>query len=242
MQHGLGEPCAAQMLTVWLIRHFTHALGEHVGQGALDPAIKRHLGIGNATGLGMAPFLVTHPVLLNNWIIARETALARVRAVAALIPAQIARLGKLAQRVAAHLEEWNLADPVHQARIAALRAEWGVVSTALQPLFPAQSQPVEAVMQHVSGTGEDMQELMAALFIEPFGDLVDGWLIPTALLRRRCATLMRWAWIMPRPTTAASSGMSPPPRWSRLWACVYRGKCPAGDTFGHRAPCRGGLC
>jgi hypothetical protein len=64
---------------------------------------------------------------------------------------------------------------VHQARIAALRAEWGVVSTALQPLFPAQSQPVEAVMQHVSGTGEDMQELMAALFIEPFGDLVD-WL------------------------------------------------------------------
>lgn len=60
----------AEMLTVWLILHFTHALVEHVGQGALDPAIKRHLGIGNATGLGMPPFLVTHPVLLTSWILA----------------------------------------------------------------------------------------------------------------------------------------------------------------------------
>ena len=28
----------------------------------------------------MAPYLVNHPALLNNWITARETALARVRA------------------------------------------------------------------------------------------------------------------------------------------------------------------
>ena len=41
---------------------------------ALAPAIKHHLGIGNSTGLGMAPFLVSHPRLLNNWVHARETA------------------------------------------------------------------------------------------------------------------------------------------------------------------------
>jgi hypothetical protein len=46
----------------------------------LDPELRRALGIGNATGLGMAPFLVNHPDLLNNWITARETAIARVRA------------------------------------------------------------------------------------------------------------------------------------------------------------------
>lgn len=171
---GLEGPFAAEMLTVWLIRHFTHVLAEHVGRGALDPALKRHLGIGNATGLGMAPFLVTHPVLLNNWMMARETALARVRAVAELTPAQITRLGALAQRAAAHLEEWNVADPVHQARIVALREEWAVANAALQPPFLAQSLPLEAAMQHVAGMGEETRELMAALLIEPFGDLVDG--------------------------------------------------------------------
>ena len=34
--------------------------------------ICKSLGIGNSTGLGMAPFIVNHPTLLNNWISARE--------------------------------------------------------------------------------------------------------------------------------------------------------------------------
>ena len=45
----------------------------------LDPEICRNLGIGNSTGLGMAPFIVNHPTLLNNWILARETALKKIR-------------------------------------------------------------------------------------------------------------------------------------------------------------------
>ena len=57
---GLEGPFAAEMLTVWLIRHFTHDLVEHVGRGTLDRRLKRHLGIGNATGLGMAPVSYTH--------------------------------------------------------------------------------------------------------------------------------------------------------------------------------------
>jgi len=171
---GLEGPFAAEMLTVWLIRHFTHALAEHVGRGPLDPALKRHLGIGNSTGLGMAPFLVTHPVLLNNWMMARETALARVRAIAHLTPAQITRIGELAVRAAAHLAQWNVPDPAHQARIEALRAEWAQAATVLQPEPLAQELPLEAAMQHVADLSEDTQELMAALLIEPFGELVDG--------------------------------------------------------------------
>ena len=45
----------------------------------LSPHLRRGLGVGNATGLGMAPFLVRHPVLMHNWFHAREAALARVR-------------------------------------------------------------------------------------------------------------------------------------------------------------------
>ena len=45
----------------------------------LDTEICRNLGIGNSTGLGMAPFIVNHPTLLNNWVYARETVLKKIR-------------------------------------------------------------------------------------------------------------------------------------------------------------------
>ena len=82
----LSAPFRAEMLTVYLIRLFTLDLVEHLARlrgGAkavtLDRHLRRRFGIGNATGLGMAPFLVKHPALLDRWITARETALARVR-------------------------------------------------------------------------------------------------------------------------------------------------------------------
>ncbi len=168
---GLEGPFAAEMLTVWLIRHFTHALAEHVGGAPLDPVLKRHLGIGNSTGLGMAPFLVTHPVLLNNWMLARETALARVRAVARFTPSQQERVHELAARAAQHLQQWNVPDPVHQARIVALRADW---EGARRVLDLTGARPADAAIQAVDDASADVQELMAALLIEPFGDLVDG--------------------------------------------------------------------
>jgi hypothetical protein len=168
---GLEGPFAAEMLTVWLIRHFTHDLVEHVGGAPLDPRLKRHLGIGNSTGLGMAPFLVNHPVLLNNWMLVRETALARVRAIETLTSAQQERLQQLANRAAQHLQEWNVADAAHQKRIETLRADWDRVRRAFD--FTGR-RPLDRIMQAVISCSADVQELAVALLIEPFGDLVDG--------------------------------------------------------------------
>lgn len=171
---GLSGPFMAEMLTVWLIRHFTHELVEHVGQGHLDRGIKRHLGIGNSTGLGMAPFLVNHPVLLNNWMLARETALARVRAVRLLDPDQGDRLLVLARRAAQHLSEWHVPEAVHQARIDTLRADWARVLAWLTPQNVAADGAIEALLGWSEDQTEDLQELVVALMIELFPDLVDG--------------------------------------------------------------------
>ncbi|WP_417210774.1 hypothetical protein [Antarctobacter sp.] len=168
---GIDGPFAAEMLTVWMIRSFTHDLVEHLGGAALDPRLKRHLGIGNSTGLGMAPFLVSHPVLLNNWITARETALARVRALPTLPPAQRDRLIRLADRAAAHLAEWQVPDPHHQSRIDLLRAEWPAVRDVLADL-PG-THPIEALIRAAQAYSPDTQELCVALVLEPFGDIVD---------------------------------------------------------------------
>ncbi len=171
---GLGGPFMAEMLTVWLIRLFTHDLVEFLGGAPLERGIKRHLGIGNSTGLGMAPFLVTHPVLLNNWMTARETALARVRAQPPLLPAQAQRLCDLAARAARHLDEWEVPDAAHQARIAALRTDWRATCARITPEALQEPQALDRLLVWSEGQSLDVQELLVSLLLEPFGDLVDG--------------------------------------------------------------------
>jgi len=82
----LYAPFQVELLTVYLIRNFVRDLVQHMASvkgseltATLDKSIARELGIGNSTGLGMAPFILNHPILFNNWIMAREEALARVR-------------------------------------------------------------------------------------------------------------------------------------------------------------------
>ena len=79
-------PFRLEMMLVYLVRQFTFDQVNHIAKHKnpksavkLDANISRNLGIGNSTGLGMAPFIVNHPTLLNNWILARETALKKVR-------------------------------------------------------------------------------------------------------------------------------------------------------------------
>ncbi len=79
-------PFRLEMMLVYLVRQFTFDQVNHIAKYKnpknfveLDKEISRNLGIGNSTGLGMAPFIVNHPTLLNNWILAREKALKKVR-------------------------------------------------------------------------------------------------------------------------------------------------------------------
>ena len=169
---GLSGPFAAEMLTVWLIRGFTHDLVEHVGQGELPRDVKRELGIGNSTGLGMAPFLVSHPLLLDSWFQVRETALARVRALKALDDADKARLMELSDRARRHLGEWQVPDEIAQGRIDVIRKEWPSVQTRLGDLDGAY--PLDALVRDAYRWSIDTQELLIAMLLEPFGALIDG--------------------------------------------------------------------
>lgn len=169
----LSGPFAAEMLTVWLIRGFTHDLAEHVGGAKIEPHLKRHLGIGNSTGLGMAPFLVSHPRLLDSWMQVRETALARIAALPNLSAKEQRKILSLAQRVARHLDEWNVADTIAAQRIAQLREDWPQVQELLHEQL-GMANPVGAILDAVDQWFEDTQELLVSLLLEPFGDLIDG--------------------------------------------------------------------
>ncbi len=82
----LKGPFRLEMMLVFLARQFTFDVVNHVAYHRspttsvkLSDDIARNLGIGNSTGLGMAPFIVNHPALLNQWIMAKEKALRTIR-------------------------------------------------------------------------------------------------------------------------------------------------------------------
>jgi len=81
-------PFRLEMMLVYLVRQFTFDQVNHIAKSKnpekaveLDSKIARNLGIGNSTGLGMAPFIVNHPTLLHNWIFCREKALKEIRSI-----------------------------------------------------------------------------------------------------------------------------------------------------------------
>ena len=170
---GLDGPFAAEMLTVWLIRGFTHDLVEHIGGTSLDRATKRHLGIGNSTGLGMAPFLVNHPLLLDAWIQVREIALARVRAMHRLEPHCISHIYALVARAAQHLAEWNVPDTLATKRIETIRREWPAFADTLTPEALMATRPIDRIIKDSAQWSVDTQELIVSLMLEPFGHLID---------------------------------------------------------------------
>jgi len=81
-------PFRLEMMLVYLVRQFTFDQVNHIAKFKnpskaieLDENIARSLGIGNSTGLGMAPFIVNHPTLLHKWIYNREKALKDIRSI-----------------------------------------------------------------------------------------------------------------------------------------------------------------
>lgn len=178
----MQAPFQAEMLTVYLIRWFVRDLIEHMarskgGEAAvkLDRDIAARLGIGNSTGLGMAPFIVNHPVLFNNWIMAREEAIARVRSVERASPDEIACFNVLVARAERSVQAWYSEHPIQIEKLAELRAD---IATLLQSLngFDFHSErPWDALWNwaenHLTSEG---QEWLASLMLEPYGKLVDG--------------------------------------------------------------------
>ena len=79
-----SQSFSAQMCAVFVLRQFSldliHYLSKQKNKDAicLDKKWQRFLGVGNATGLGMAPYLINHPKVVDNWLFQRESALAKV--------------------------------------------------------------------------------------------------------------------------------------------------------------------
>ena len=174
------RPFSAQMAGVYLLRHFSIEQVEHLAACRapetacpLATELRRYLGIGNSTGLGMAPFLINHPQLIAQWVTQRETALAlALRQVPEERDRQ--RLIELTRRAMQHLAETRTEDPEQSERNAASVAALPDVLTWLAsvPLEPdLWSQLVEWAARTLP---LEAQELLNTLLIELYPEAVDA--------------------------------------------------------------------
>ncbi|MEZ5713988.1 MAG: hypothetical protein R3D85_01750 [Paracoccaceae bacterium] len=177
----MEAPFQAEMLTVWLIRSFVRDLANHMARargGAsavpLAPATARALGIGNSTGLGLAPFILNHPVLFHNWIAARETAIARVRALPTASAAEAAQFRALLAQSAAMVAHWHSDHPLQIAKLTALRHDLAALTAWCETDDLTDNAPFDRLIRwSEDALSEEGQELAASLILEPFGPLVD---------------------------------------------------------------------
>ena len=175
-------PFQAEMLTVFLIRHFTHELAEHVAKCrspdtavGLDPSAKRHLGVGNATGLGMAPFLVAHPPLLHQWVQAREGALDDIRKREHASAGEIHAYSVELKRMDVHLNEWRVDDDEYTSRTEVLRRDIQKLREQITNWTSLPERPWDAIYTLSLALSVDAQELVVSTLIDANPSIADAW-------------------------------------------------------------------
>ena len=123
----INGPFRLEMMLVYLVRQFTFDQVNHVAYYKnpkkavkLNEKICKNLGIGNSTGLGMAPFIVNHPTLLNNWILCRETALKKIREIKEVKDKDSKLFIECVKRSLTNITSWNTNSDYQQNKIKSL--------------------------------------------------------------------------------------------------------------------------
>ncbi len=178
----MKAPFQAEMLTVYLIRNFVLDLVQHManeigGRKTVDlaPQVARQLGIGNSTGLGMAPFIINHPVLFNNWMVAREEAIARVRSIKFASEAKVLLFSKALKLSHKSIATWTSEHPVQRKKLGALHKDIKYLTEYINGFNWNQAQAWDQLFiwakESLSIEG---QEWLNSLILEPHAELVDS--------------------------------------------------------------------
>ncbi|WP_028921886.1 hypothetical protein [Pseudonocardia acaciae] len=180
--HPLAAPYHAQMLAAYLMREFSFDLVEHLARAAssaavrLDPALRRILGLGNGSALGLVFFANNHPALLDRWLTLRFGAVARARRIPAVAGSRDwRRVAELVQRAIRFYDE----DPFTYSGFTAA----GAVADGLRRIAKRMDDPERAVSTFGdlvdAELGADAVGVFDAILLELRPDEVD------ALLRRQ---------------------------------------------------------
>ncbi|WP_372761376.1 hypothetical protein [Pseudoalteromonas sp.] len=172
-----ARPFASEMFVCFMLRNFSLLQVEHIARHrnpatftAMRHDIKRYFGIGNSTGLGMAPYLVNHPLLINQWISMRELALARVRALGAINKYTQPQVHELITRAVQYVRETITEDERQTAQNKVVVADMEKLQTQVSNDFSSWDALIAYSEQHCSLQG---QEMLVSIMLELYPELVD---------------------------------------------------------------------
>ncbi|KLN59270.1 hypothetical protein WH96_18310 [Kiloniella spongiae] len=175
-----NRPFAPEMFICYLLRQFSLDQIEHIAKKragdkavAIDDQIKRYFGIGNSTGLGMAPYLVNHGELLSQWIEMRETALVQVLHKVRPTTRRVELFHDLLKRAAIHFQETNTEDQEQTERNKILVKELAEVKSWLSAQ-EGQLDTWSVLSVHAKQTWSlETQELIHSICMEIHPELVN---------------------------------------------------------------------
>ena len=174
-------PFRLEMMLVYLIRQFTFDQVNHIAKcnnprksAELDKDICRNLGIGNSTGLGMAPFIVNHPTLLNNWILARETALKKIREIKEVKISDSKNFFECLKKSIKNITSWHTDSEFQQKKIKELLNDLNKFILYLEKEFNFdQDYPFNAIyLWSENNLCDESIEYIVSMMMEPYDDII----------------------------------------------------------------------
>ena len=175
-------PFRLEMMLVYLVRQFTFDQVNHVAKNKnpkkatkLDPEICKNLGIGNSTGLGMAPFIVNHPTLLNNWIHARETALKKIREIEKVKKEDGELFKKCLKKSIKNIISWNTESEYQQKKIKSLLNDLNLFINFIESKFDFSEQYAfnKIYLWLEKNSDEECIEYIVSMMMEPYDDIIN---------------------------------------------------------------------
>ena len=174
-------PFRLEMMLVYLVRQFTFDQVNHIAKNknpkiavCLDENICRNLGIGNSTGLGMAPFIVNHPTLLNNWIYSREMALKEIREINKVNSKESDLFKNCLKKSLNNLFTWNTESEYQQKKIKKLINDLSKFIEYLDNHFDFSSDYAfnKIYMWLEKNVEEECIEYVVSMMMEPYDNIV----------------------------------------------------------------------
>jgi hypothetical protein len=177
----INGPFRLEMMLVYLVRQFTFDQVNHVAKFKnpktavkLDSSICKNLGIGNSTGLGMAPFIVNHPTLLNNWIMSREIALKEIREIKKVNENEIKIFNNSLKNSIKNITTWNTDSEYQLKKINSLlnNIQKFLIFIEKEFNFEIDYPFNEMYLWLEQNTCEECIEYVVSLMLEPFDRIV----------------------------------------------------------------------
>ena len=184
-RNEINGPFRLEMMLVYLIRQFTFDQVNHIAKCKnpqksiqLDDKVSRSLGIGNSTGLGMAPFIVNHPTLLNNWILAREKSLKKIREIKTIALKDKEIFLNCLSNSYKNIASWNTDSDFQKKKINQLIIDLKKLNQYLKSEFDFnKNYPFNELYLWIEkNLNEECIEYTVSMMMEPYSEIVNPYI------------------------------------------------------------------